>query len=219
MTVTVYGQPQRLASTPSPTPVIAQAGPAEEAGHTPAPATQPLPARVSAQDFTARIRLLINHVGSASALAQRCGVSEGTVRNWRDGHSDMSRERCIGVAGALGISLLWLVTGEGAMKSGSHTGEASIESIRFSARSETRATPRSRPSAIEPRQLAATLRLLQSYIGLAGGSLDSPQRAEVLSQLYELLGRAGEPRHAERLIAFHTTLSTFLRGNRGALIS
>ena len=62
-------------------------------------------------------------------------------------------------------------------------------------------------------------RLLQSYIGLAGGSLDPSQRADVLVELYELLGRAGEPGHAERLIAFHATLGNLLRGSRRTLIA
>jgi transcriptional regulator with XRE-family HTH domain len=215
--VTAKGPLQPAAPASFPTAAPTGASLAGEAG--PAVATPPLPAQVAAQDFAVRIRLLINRAGSTHALARCCGVSESTVRNWRDGHSDMSRGRCVVLADAMGISLLWLITGEGTMKAGPHTDEAVAEA-RLPARfAGTQATPRCRPWAIEPRQLAAALRLLQSYIGLAGGSLDSPQRAEVLSQLYELLGRAGEPGHAERLITFHATLGNFLRDNRRALIS
>ncbi|HEV2540064.1 MAG TPA: helix-turn-helix domain-containing protein [Frateuria sp.] len=208
--------PPQPAPAPFPT-AVAGANPAGKA--TPAPAAPLLPAQAAAQDFTARIRLLIDRVGSTHALARCCGVSESTVRNWRDGHSDMSRGRCVALAEALDISLPWLVTGEGTMKADPHTDEAAAEA-RFPARfAGVRDTSRCRPWAIEPHQLAAALRLLQSYIRLAGGSLDSPQRAEVLSELYELLGRSGEPGHAERLIAFHATLGNFLRDHRRALIS
>ena len=44
-------------------------------------------------DLAARIRLLIAQEGSASAMARRCGCSEGAVRSWRDGQSDLSRAR------------------------------------------------------------------------------------------------------------------------------
>jgi hypothetical protein len=168
----------------------------------------------AAPSLSARIRLLIQAEGSASALARRCGVSEGAVRNWRDGHTDMSRERCVVIAQALGISLLWLVSGEGAMRTEPlATGVATVQAAGTGA-----ASPPHAP-AVDSRLLASSLRLLQSYIGLAGGSLDSPQRADVLVELYELLARAGEPGHAERLIAFHATLGSLLRGHHRALIA
>lgn len=212
---------RNTASTQSSAPVaINRAGLAGKIGSPSASAARPLPAPIGAQDFSVRIRLLINRVGSANALAQCCGVSEGTVRNWRDGHSDMSRERCVALAQALDISLLWLVTGEGAMKAEFPAANATAARASSPAHSGgIEANPQRRASAIDSRQLAAALRLLQSYIGLAGGSLDSPQRADVLAELYELLGRASESGHAERLIAFHATLGNLLRGNRRALIS
>jgi hypothetical protein len=173
-----------------------------------------------ALDLPARIELLIQAEGSASALARRCGFSEGAVRNWRDGRSDMSRERCITLAQALGISLLWLVSGEGAMRTESRPGDSAGASAAAMARSSGGgAAAQPRASTVDPRLLASALRLLQSYIGLAGGSLDSPQRADALVELYELLERAGEPGHAERLIAFHAGLRNLLRGNRRVLIA
>jgi hypothetical protein len=131
----------------------------------------------------------------------------------------MSRGRCVALAEALDISLPWLVTGEGTMEAGPRTDEVAAEARSPARLAGIRDTSRCRSWSIEPRQLAAALRLLQSYIRLAGGSLDSPQRAEVLSQLYELLGRAGEPGHADRLITFHAMLGNFLRDHRRALIS
>ncbi len=164
--------------------------------------------------LAARIQLLIRATGSASAIARRCGVSEGTVRNWRDGHSDMSRERCVTLARALDISLLWLVAGEGAMRAEPRAaGTVAAHAGALVQSSGSEAAPPSRAPAVDPQLLASALRLLQSYIGLAGGSLDSPQRAEVLVELYELLAHAGEPGHAERLVAFHATLGNLLRGN------
>ena len=66
--------------------------------------------------FADRIRLLIQRVGSATEIARMCGFSEGVVRSWRDGNTDPSRARCVTLARTLGISLVWLVAGEGAIQ-------------------------------------------------------------------------------------------------------
>jgi hypothetical protein len=174
----------------------------------------------TALSLSTRIQWLIRTEGSASAIARSCGVSEGTVRNWRDGHSDMSRERCVTLAQALGISLLWLVAGEGTMRVEPPAAATTATLAAPSVQADTvEARLQAGTPAVDPRRLASALRLLQSYIGLAGGSLDPSQRADVLVELYELLGCAGEPGHAERLIAFHATLGDLLRGNRRALIA
>ena len=155
-------------------------------------------------DLAVRIRLLIAQEGSASAMARRCGCSEGAVRGWRDGQSDLSRMRCIAVARALGISLLWLVAGEGPMRLAQEGPRPEAE-------------PPRHPSGIEPPRLAATLRLLQSYVCMVGGSLNPAQRADVMAELYQLLGDLGDRRVVDQLIAFHTRLAARLRGGPTAV--
>lgn len=182
--------------------------------------TPSLAAAGAMRSLSERIQLLMQTEGGAGTIARICGVSEGTVRNWRDGHSDMSRQRCVVLAQALGISVLWLITGEGAMKPKSIDDDAPTACVPPTADfSQIETTPRPHTLAVDPHLLAAALRLLQSYIGLIGGSLSSDQRANVLAELYELLGRASDPGHAERLIAFHATLSGLLHGNRHAMIA
>ncbi|MEP6907351.1 MAG: transcriptional regulator, partial [Pseudoxanthomonas sp.] len=44
--------------------------------------------------LSARMQMLIRSEGSMASIARRCGFSEGAVRSWRDGNSDISRERC-----------------------------------------------------------------------------------------------------------------------------
>ena len=171
----------------------------------------------TALSLSTRIQWLIRTEGSA--IARSCGVSEGTVRNWRDGHSDMSRERCVILSQALGISLLWLVAGEGAMRVEPRPAVAMAHAAAPVRADAIEPVLQAGMPAVDARLLASTLRLLQSYIGLAGGSLDPSQRADVLVELYELLGRASEPGHAERLIAFHATLGNLLRGGRRTLIA
>jgi len=173
----------------------------------------------TALSLSTRIQWLIRTEGSASAIARSCGVSEGTVRNWRDGHSDMSRERCVILAQALGISLLWLVAGEEAMRVEPRPAVAMAHAAAPVRADAIEPVLQAGMPAVDARLLASTLRLLQSYIGLAGGSLDPSQRADVLVELYELLGRASEPGHAERLIAFHATLGNLLHGGRRTLIA
>jgi hypothetical protein len=156
---------------------------------------------VANAELAARIRLLIAQEGSASALARRCGCSEGAVRGWRDGQSDLSRTRCIALARAMGVSLMWLVAGEGPMKPVGETPRPG-------------ATAPPHASGIDPGRLAATLRLLQSYVCMVGGSLNPAQRADVMAELYQLLGDVGDPRAVDRLIAFQTRLVAQLRGGQ-----
>lgn len=170
----------------------------------------------SADELALRIRRLIELEGSAATIAERCGFSAGAVRNWRDGHSDISRERCITLARTLDISLLWLITGEGPMKTdGKDTHRSTMISPttqRPGPDNETSDT-RSRP-ALDPGLLAATLRLLQSYIGLVGGSLDPASRADLLAELYDILGHTDDTVRIDRLITFHHRLVDQLRRNR-----
>ena len=70
----------------------------------------------SSTTFSDRIKMLIQRVGSVTEIARMCGFSEGVVRSWRDGNTDPSRARCVTLARTLGISLVWLVAGEGSMQ-------------------------------------------------------------------------------------------------------
>jgi transcriptional regulator with XRE-family HTH domain len=164
------------------------------------------PAQAGTQDFSARIGLLIERAGSVSTLARCCGVTERTVRNWRSGRGDLSRERCLALARALRISPLWLISGEGVM-----TDAPAGQPL-------PPATAAERRTDLDSERLAAALQVLQSYIVLAGGSLSLAQRAEAAVELYGLLARQG-PGDIGRLIAFHKTLAAYLRSNRQALIA
>jgi transcriptional regulator with XRE-family HTH domain len=172
-----------------------------------------------AQDLAMRMRLLIAREGSASALARRCGCSEGSVRSWRDGHSDPSRARCITLARALNISLQWLITGEGPMHPQNNENRDATSGKSTPPPAATTVVPAT-PSAsgIDAQRLAATLKLLQSYICLVGGSLNTEQRAEVVAELYGLLRDASELHEVDRLIAFHNKLGAQLRNGRASLI-
>jgi hypothetical protein len=183
--------------------------------------------------LAARMKLLIRSEGSMASIARRCGFSEGAVRSWRDGQSDISRERCVVMAKTLNVSLIWLITGEGPMRAecnDAHSssqlasqgdlraaGAANYVALKKDANANSTSTHANR-SAVNPRLLASALRLLQSYIGLLGGSLNPMQRADVLAELYDILGSAEEPGYIDRLIAFHANLSAQMRRG-GSLVA
>lgn len=50
---------------------------------------------------------------SQKELAQRVGIKPGTLRNWEDDLSEPRANRISILAGILGVSLSWLLTGEG----------------------------------------------------------------------------------------------------------
>jgi phage repressor protein C with HTH and peptisase S24 domain len=69
-----------------------------------------------ASAFSRRIAHLIRLAGNASMFARMCGVSESVVRKWRDGLSEPSRLYLERIVRHAGVSVEWLVTGEGAMQ-------------------------------------------------------------------------------------------------------
>ena len=124
------------------------------------------------------------------------------------------------MARTLNVSLIWLIAGEGPMRPGSATDEPMMQpsqgqptGTHVLRHREDSAAP-STQQAVDSRVLAAALRLLQSYVGLVGGSLNPAQRADILAELYDILRKVDEPGYIDRLIAFHATLSGQMR--RGA---
>jgi len=65
--------------------------------------------------FADRIELLISIAGSGSEFSRKCGVSDSTVRKWRNSESDPTRKRLLAIAEAFDVTLVWLLTGEGEM--------------------------------------------------------------------------------------------------------
>ncbi|WP_233842463.1 helix-turn-helix domain-containing protein [Dyella sp. 2HG41-7] len=160
-----------------------------------------LAAQVDAENFCARVRLVIRRAGSMRALAERCGVSERTVQSWRSSRSDISLKRCMVLARVLHVSPVWLISGEGDMTNAS-----------------TEPTRNANGTGVDSERLAAAMQLLQSYVVLAGGSLTLAQRAESIAELYTILSWPG-PSDAFRLIAFQQTLAAYVRSNRGTVIA
>lgn len=153
--------------------------------------------------FADRMKLLIKACGSVTSIARACGFSEGVVRSWRDGRSDPSRERCLKLARQLGVSLVWLMAGEGAM----WDTESSALAPRVPTANRVDAAPL--PSTdMDPRRLTAAMRALSSALELAGGdgsALD--QHADLLAGFYAMTGETDPLARAERTTALHRELA------------
>lgn len=68
---------------------------------------------VHSSQFAARLKELVDSYESASALARKVGVVEGTIRKWTSGISQPKVGEAVTLAQTLGANPLWLVTGEG----------------------------------------------------------------------------------------------------------
>jgi hypothetical protein len=175
--------------------------------------------------FADRIKVLIQRVGSVTEIARMCGFSEGVVRSWRDGNTDPSRARCVTLARTLGISLVWLVAGEGSMQidpnalmpddSTATSAEASPHRHRSKLRvaAETLETS---GTAVDAQRLNTALHILQSELDLAESSLTLAENSDMLAELYDILGPGGNDVDATAMVAFNHRLAERLKSNRAS---
>lgn len=169
--------------------------------------------------FSDRIKLLIQRVGSATEIARMCGFSEGVVRSWRDGNTDPSRARCVTLARTLGISLVWLVAGEGTLQIDPNS--ANYEDQRSSEKVAPH-RPHSRPqlfgtatdNTLDTQRLNAAVRILQSELSLADSQLSLSDNADLLTQLYEILGPGGSHVDPLAMVEFNQQLGSRIRKAR-----
>ena len=170
--------------------------------------------------FAERIKLLIQRVGSATEIARMCGFSEGVVRSWRDGNTDPSRARCVTLARTLGISLVWLVAGEGTLQI-----DPTVPTLddQYSSENVTSHRPRNRLGAqrhaegavVDTQRLNTAMRILQSELSLAGSQLSMSENTDLLTQLYEILGPGGSHVDPLAMVTFNHRLAERIRLDRG----
>ncbi len=173
--------------------------------------------------FSDRIRLLIQRVGSATEIARMCGFSEGVVRSWRDGNTDPSRARCVTLAKTLGISLVWLVAGEGSIQMDP---SANLQDDQYSSEMVSNQRPRSRlgsvtsmplqanAKALDTQRLNKAMLILQSELDLSESPLTLGESTDMLTELYEILGPGGVNVDTSAMMAFNRKLGERIRQSR-----
>jgi hypothetical protein len=169
--------------------------------------------------------VLIQRVGSATEIARMCGFSEGVVRSWRDGNTDPSRARCVTLARTLGISLVWLVAGEGTLQidptvptQDDQYSSENVTSHRPRARLNTPgAVGRTENSGVDAQRLNTAMRILQSELSLAGSQLSLSENTDLLTQLYEILGPGGSHVDPLAMVTFNHRLAERIRQDRNVV--
>jgi transcriptional regulator with XRE-family HTH domain len=177
----------------------------------------------TAGTFSDRIKLLIKRVGSATEIARMCGFSEGVVRSWRDGNTDPSRARCVTLARTLGISLVWLVAGEGTLQI-----DPNVPTLDDQYSSESTSSHKTRArlgtqqghaesTGVDAQRLNTAMRILQSELSLAGSQLSLSDNTDLLTQLYEILGPGGSHVDPLAMVTFNHRLEERIRQDRRAV--
>lgn len=173
--------------------------------------------------FSDRIKLLIQRVGSATEIARMCGFSEGVVRSWRDGNTDPSRARCVTLARTLGISLVWLVAGEGAIQTDPN---AMAREEQYSSEIVSAQRPRMRPNTlavsalpaqtagVDAHRLNTAMQVLQSELELSDNRLTLAENTDLLTELYQILGPGGTHVDTTAMMAFNRRLAERIRQSR-----
>jgi hypothetical protein len=172
--------------------------------------------------FSDRIKLLIQRVGSATEIARMCGFSEGVVRSWRDGNTDPSRARCVTLARTLGISLVWLVAGEGAIQvdATANTRDDQYSTDTVSARHRTKLSSTSvaalpvQGNGVDGQRLNTAMKILQSELELADSHLTLADNTDMLADLYEILGPGGHNMDTRAMVTFNHRLADRIRQSR-----
>lgn len=150
--------------------------------------------------FAQRIQALIAKYGGVTHIARMCGFSEGVVRSWRDGRSDPSRQRCVTLAGALGISLVWLVAGDGGMQQQMHTDGSPGPD-----------TTADVVDDVDTHRLTRAMKVLQSILDSTDNELPVESQAELLSEYYTVLGHSDPIVRAEGISEVHRHLVQRMR--------
>lgn len=146
-----------------------------------------------------------------------CGFSEGVVRSWRDGHTDPSRARCVTLARTLGVSLIWLVAGEGALQvdqsaAGNDDSQYNSETIPTRTRNRAgHAQVSMNAITVDPNRLNTAMQILQSELDLANSPMTLAENTDMLSRLYDILGSDGTSVNATAMLQFNRLLSERLR--------
>jgi hypothetical protein len=172
------------------------------------------PVPETGSSFADRIKFLIQRVGSATEIARMCGFSEGVVRSWRDGNTDPSRARCVTLARTLGISLVWLVAGEGAIAADvdqpagddQHTTETTHR-LRLRPHGISAEVFDSHSNGMDTQRLHAAMRILQSELDLAGNPFTLAENTDLLASLYEALGPGGTRVDTDAMLMFNRKLA------------
>lgn len=170
---------------------------------------------VAPSSFASRVRAVIKMSGSVSEIARRCGFSEGVVRSWRDGNTDPSRGRCVTMAKTLGLSLVWLAAGEGPMMLDGSSEDPASRNGRTGETTGGREAAADRSTALDPNRLAAAMKLLQSDIEMTGSRFSPVRHADLVAEMYSILGRSGEADYADRMVAFRRTLVSRIQDDQG----
>ncbi len=71
---------------------------------------------VKDEGFISRLKLVIEEYGSINSLAKAANLSESSIRKWRDGTSEPSRDRLVALAEAAQVSIDWLAAGKGPIR-------------------------------------------------------------------------------------------------------
>ena len=147
-----------------------------------------------------------------------CGFSEGVVRSWRDGNTDPSRARCVTLARTLGISLVWLVAGEGSLQIDSTTlnmdeqySSEKVSAPRSLGGAKLSAHAQPDGGGVDTQRLNTAMRILQSELSLANSDLSLAENTDLLSQLYDILGPGGSHVDPIAMVTFNHRLAERLR--------
>ena len=131
-------------------------------------------ATISKSNFKDRIDLLIGRFGTRYSLAAKSGVPDGTLQSWMKGH--VPSRAVLDVAKAAGVSVEWLLTGEG------DAGTSAAPEVDF-------------------ERLRQALEILDEFSQTREGrGLPSRKRAECLFFLYGTHGKKGKLPDRKKLL-------------------
>ena len=126
-------------------------------------------------EFPVRLRQAVSVFGSVTALARAIGRSDGAVRKWLRGASEPSVSDVRAIAAATGVSIQWLITGEGE----SRLVARSIREMAGTYRADA-------SSSVDNALLEAIMETLDDELLSRGMQIPTTKRSAIVVTLYSL---------------------------------
>lgn len=142
----------------------------------------------SAGKLEERLRICMKLAGGGAALAQKAGIPRSTLETYITGKAEPKVSRVVAIAGAAGVTIDWLASGEGPMERGALS-QGELHPTR---------DPQFKPFVNLDRDLLTDMVVaVEEELAERGLTLAPHRKGELIATLYEMEAEEEQEQHAD----------------------